>query len=158
MAGGRNISPNVRRPWLNGGYAPTGPNRTISHRKTNGLTINLNIFTYFNTHTILGGQDGRNAENRWNGTGPSAWRTDHRGDTGLRAREARARLPAASEAPGPDAAAAAAADAVRVAGRRATKPRSGGGRGARHLQLGGRIKARVINAMLWPPSTINALS
>ena len=74
------------------------------------------------------------------------------------AREARARLPAAREGPGPDAAAAAAADAVRVAGRRATKPRSEGGRGARHLQLGGRIKARVINAMLWPPSTINALS
>lgn len=29
---------------------------------------------------------------------------------------------------------------------------------ARHLESGGRIKARVINAMLWPSPTINALS
>lgn len=43
-----------------------------------------------------------------------------------------------------------------AAGRRATKPRSDG-RG-RHLASGGRIRAQVINAMLWPSSTINALS
>ena len=49
---GRREEYQFRRPWLNDGYALTGPNRTTSHRKTNGLIINLNIFTYFNTHTF----------------------------------------------------------------------------------------------------------
>ena len=111
---------------MNGGYAPTGPNRTISHRKTNGLTINLNIFTYFNTHTFSA--DKTEEMQRIDGTEPGPLPGGRTIEAILAsARVARARLPAAREGPGPDAAAAAAADAVRVAGRRATKPRSAGG-------------------------------
>ena len=80
---------------------------------------------------------------------------DHRGDTGQRARSPG---PSPGCQGGPRAGCGGSGGRCSL-GRGAPGDETPfGGRGARHLQLGGRIKARVINAMLWPPSTINALS